>query len=56
MSNDETVTGIILARLERIEGKLDLMQAQGCSKAEQHGRTHDDVVELFHRMREVERV
>ena len=23
MSNDETVTGIILARLERIEGKLD---------------------------------
>ena len=56
MSNDETVTGIILARLERIESKLDNMQAQGCSKAENHERTHDDVVELFRRMREVERV
>ena len=56
MSNDETVTGIILARLERIESKLDSIQAQGCSKAEQHGRTHDDVVELFRRVREVERV
>lgn len=56
MSNDDTVTGIILARLERIEGKLDLMQTSGCAKAEKHERTHDDVVELFHRMREVERV
>ena len=56
MSNDETVTGIILARLERIESKLDSIQAQGCSKAEKHERTHDDVVELFHRIREVERV
>ena len=56
MSNDETVTGIILARLERIEGKLDSIQAQGCAKAEKHERTHDDVVELFRRIREVERV
>ena len=56
MSNDDTVTGIILARLERIEGKLDIMQTTGCAKAEQHGRTHDDVVELFSRIREVERV
>jgi hypothetical protein len=55
MSNDDTVTGIILARLERIEGKLDLMQTSGCAKAEKHERTHDDVVELFRRMREVER-
>ena len=56
MGNDDTVTGIILARLERIEGKLDSMQKSGCSKAQTHERTHDDVVELFHRMREVERV
>ena len=56
MSNDETVTGIILARLERIEGKLDLMQTSGCAKAEKHERTHDDVNELFRRVREVERV
>ena len=56
MSNDDTVTGIILARLERIESKLDLMQTSGCAKAEKHERTNDDVVELFRRMREVERV
>ena len=56
MSNDDTVTGIILARLERIECKLDLMQTSGCAKAETHERTHDNVNELFHRMREVERV
>ena len=56
MSNDDTVTGIILARLERIESKLDSIQAQGCSKAEKHERTHDDVVELFRRIRDVERV
>ena len=54
--SDERITDLILQRLERIESKLDSIQAQGCSKAEQHGRTHDDVVELFHRMREVERV
>ena len=56
MSNDETVTGIILARLERIESKLDGIQAHGCAKAEKHERTREDVVELFHRIREVERV
>ncbi len=56
MSNDDTVTGIILARLERIESKLDSIQAQGCSKAEKQERTHDDVVELFRRIRDVERV
>ena len=55
MSNDETVTGIILARLERIEGKLDSIQTSGCSKAEKHERTREDVVELFRRIREVER-
>jgi hypothetical protein len=47
MSNDDTVTGIILARLERIEGKLDNMQTSGCAKAEKHERTREDVVELF---------
>ena len=56
MSNDETVTGIILARLERIEGKLDSIQAQGCSKAESHLRMQANEAELFRRIREVERV
>ena len=54
--SDERITDLILQRLERIEGKLDSMQTSGCAKAEAHERTHDDVVELFHRMREVERV
>ena len=54
--SDERITDLILQRLERIEGKLDLMQTSGCAKAETHERTHDDVVELFHRVREVERV
>ena len=54
--SDERITDLILQRLERIESKLDSIQAQGCSKAEQHERTQDDVVELFHRIREVERV
>ena len=55
MSN-ERITDLILQRLERIESKLDSIQAQGCSKAEKHERTQDDVVELFRRIREVERV
>ena len=54
--SDERITDLILQRLERIEGKLDLMQTSGCAKAEAHERTHDDVVELFRRIREVERV
>ena len=54
--SDERITDLILQRLERIEGKLDLMQTSGCAKAETHERTHNDVVELFRRMREVERV
>ena len=54
--SDERITDLILQRLERIEGKLDSMQAQGCSKAEKHERTREDVVELFRRIREVERV
>ena len=54
--SDERITDLILQRLERIEGKLDSMQTSGCAKAETHERTHDDVVELFRRMREVERV
>ena len=54
--SDERITDLILQRLERIEGKLDSMQTSGCAKAEKHERTHDDVVELFHRIREVERV
>ena len=53
--SDERITDLILQRLERIESKLDLMQTSGCAKAEKHERTHDDVVELFRRMREVER-
>lgn len=54
--SDERITDLILQRLERIEGKLDSMQTSGCAKAEKHERTHDDVVELFSRIREVERV
>ena len=54
--SDERITDLILQRLERIEGKLDSMQTSGCAKAEKHERTHDDVVELFRRIREVERV
>jgi hypothetical protein len=54
--SDERITDLILQRLERIEGKLDLMQTSGCAKAEKHERTQDDVVELFRRIREVERV
>ena len=54
--SDERITDLILQRLERIESKLDSMQTSGCAKAEKHERTHDDVVELFHRIREVERV
>ena len=53
--SDERITDLILQRLERIEGKLDSIQAQGCSKAEKHERMHDDVVELFSRIREIER-
>ena len=55
MSNDETVTGIILARLERIEGKLDSIQAQGCSKAESHLRMQTNEAELFSRMNALEK-
>ena len=54
--SDERITDLILQRLERIEGKLDSMQTSGCAKAESHLRMHDDVVELFSRIREVERV
>lgn len=54
--SDERITDLILQRLERIEAKLDSMQTSGCAKAEKHERTHDDVVELFHRIREIERV
>ena len=54
--SDERITDLILQRLERIEGKLDLMQTSGCAKAEKHERTRDDVVELFRRVREIERV
>jgi hypothetical protein len=54
--SDERITDLILQRLERIEGKLDLMQTSGCAKAEKHERTQDDVVELFRRIREIERV
>ena len=54
--SDERITDLILQRLERIESKLDSMQTSGCAKAEKHERTHDDVVELFSRIREVERV
>ena len=54
--SDERITDLILQRLERIESKLDSMQTSGCAKAQTHERTHDDVVELFRRIREVERV
>jgi len=54
--SDERITDLILQRLERIEGKLDSMQTSGCAKAEKHERTHDDVIELFRRVRDVERV
>lgn len=55
MSNDDTVTGIILARLERIEGKLDAIQANGCSKADGHTRMQTDASELFRRVNALER-
>lgn len=54
--SDERITDLILQRLERIEAKLDSMQTSGCAKAEKHERTHDDVVELFRRICEIERV
>ena len=44
--SDERITDLILQRLERIESKLDRT----------HERTQDDVVKLYDRMREVERV
>ena len=53
--SDERITDLILQRLERIEAKLDNMQTSGCAKAEKHERTREDVVELFRRIREVER-
>ena len=53
--SDERITDLILQRLERIESKLDSMQTSGCAKAEKHERTREDVVELFRRIREVER-
>jgi len=54
--SDERITDLILQRLENIERKIDGIQAHGCSKAEKHERTREDVVELFRRIREVERV
>jgi len=54
--SDERITDLILQRLENIERKIDSIQASGCSKAESHLRMHDDVVELFSRVRDVERV
>jgi hypothetical protein len=44
--SDERITDLILQRLERIESKLDRT----------HERTQDDVVKLYDRIREVERV
>ena len=54
--SDERITDQILQRLERIEGKLDSIQAQRCSKAESHLRMQANEAELFRRIREVERV
>ena len=54
--SDERITDLILQRLERIESKLDSIQAQGCSKAESHLRMQANEAELFRRIREVERV
>ena len=54
--SDERITDLILQRLERIEGKLDSIQAQGCSKAESHLRMEANEAELFRRIRDVERV
>ena len=53
--SDETVTNIILQRLQSIESKLDLMQSNGCSKADGHARLQHDVGELFGRVGEIER-
>lgn len=53
--SDERITDLILQRLENIERKIDGIQAHGCAKAEKHERTREDVVELFRRIREVER-
>lgn len=56
MSADDKVTDIILQELRDIKAALAVMQANGCSKAESHKSTQEAVVELFGRMREVERV
>lgn len=55
MSTDDTVTSIILQRLQSIEDKLDSMQTAGCSKASSHERTEDNVARLFDRVGELER-
>ena len=53
--SDERITDLILQRLERIEGKLDSIQAQGCSKAESHLRMQANEAELFSRMNALEK-
>ena len=53
--SDETVTNIILQRLQSIEAKLDSMQANGCSKADGHVRMQSDLGNLFGRVNEIER-
>ena len=53
--SDERITDLILQRLERIEGKLDAMQANGCSKADGHARMQSDLGILFGRVNEIER-
>ena len=53
--SDERITDLILQRLERIEGKLDSIQAQGCSKADSHLRMQANEAELFSRMNALEK-
>lgn len=56
MSEDkDRITTIILTRLERIETKLDMMQANGCSKADGHDMMRSDTNELFRRVNAIEK-
>jgi hypothetical protein len=41
--------------LNALRANSTACRRSGCSKAEKHERTREDVVELFHRIREVER-
>ena len=53
--SDERITDLILQRLENIERKIDVIQANGCSKADSHLRMQNNEAELFSRLNALER-